>query len=157
MFILAAAVCLYGLRRRWWWMAGLGAAVAGATRPTGLVLVGCCAYVAGREIWLRRDWWSLVAPALAPIGMLAFLLFLRSRTGSGRAYLLTQQQAWGQTFTFDAIPNEIKDVFTMHQPYAWAFLVFLAWGVAAWICSPCTSAGAACLRSGSSSVWGGSS
>lgn len=129
LFILASAVCLYGLHRRWWWMAGLGSALAGATRPTGVVLVGCCAWVAVREIWLRRDLWSLVAPVLSPIGMLAFLLFLQARTGTAGAYLLTQQQAWGQTFTIDAIPAEITACFTLDEPYAWAFLVFLVWGV----------------------------
>lgn len=129
LFILASAICLYGLHRRWWWMAGLGAALAGATRPTGLVLVGCCGWVALREIWLHRDWWSLVAPAISPVGMLAFLVFLRARTGTPQAYLLTQQHAWSQTFTIHAIPNELKAFFTLHQAYAWVNLLFLLWGV----------------------------
>ncbi len=129
LFILASALCLYGLYRRWWWLAGVGAALAGATRPTGLVVMGCCAWVALREIWLRRHWRSLLAPALAPIGMLAFTLFLYLRTGSARAYLLTQQQAWGQTFTTQAIPNELTAVFTLRQPYSWVVVAFLAWGL----------------------------
>lgn len=130
LFILFVATCLYGLHRRWWWLAGLAAALAGATRPTGLVLMSCCAWVALREIWLRRDWSSLIAPALSPIGMLAFLVFLRARTGTSEAYLLTQQHAWGQTFTIHAIPNELRNHFILHQPYAWVLLVFLLWGVA---------------------------
>jgi len=134
LFILAAAVCLYGLHRRWWGLAGLGAAVAGATRPTGIILMACCAWVAVREIRLRRDWWSLEALALSPILMLRFLLFLRDRTGNARAYLLTQQQGWGQTFTVHAVPQELSYLFSAHRSgirpsYAWVAPVFLLWGV----------------------------
>ncbi len=129
LFILAAATCLYGLHRRWWWMAGVAASLAGATRPTGVVLMGCCAWVALREIRLRRDWWSLIAVALSPIGLLAFVIFLWFRTGTARAYLLTQQQAWHQTPTLQAIPDELNSFFTLHQAWAWVVLIFLLWGV----------------------------
>lgn len=138
LFILATAVCLYGLHRRNWWMAGLGAALAGVTRPTGIILIACCAWVAAREIWRRDDWKALIAPALAPLGLLGFSLFLLARTGTARAYMLTQQDSWSQTFSLQAIPHELILFFGNHKPpnygpigvsYIWVLLLFLLWSV----------------------------
>jgi hypothetical protein len=137
LFVLVAAICLYALHRRLWWVAGLAATLSGTIRSTGIILMVCCLWVALREIWLRRDWSSLVAPALSPIGLAAFFLFLKARTGTARAYLLTQQHAWGQTFTLHALPVELQFFFAAHKPhskflsasYAWVVLVFLLWAV----------------------------
>ncbi len=64
-FLALAAGCLLALHRRQWLVAGLAAAAAGATRPTGLVLALCCAWAAVVALRRRREWLALVAPALA--------------------------------------------------------------------------------------------
>ncbi len=109
LFLLAAALCLYGLYRRWWIVAGLAAALAGATRPTGIILAVCCAFVALREIRARRAWSSLLAPVLAPTGFVAFLVFLWIRTGSALTYAHTQDVAFSQRPSLTAIPNQIRN------------------------------------------------
>lgn len=138
LFVLATALCLYGLHSRNWWMAGLGAALAGATRPTGIILMACCAWVAAREIWRHDERKALIAPALSPIGIAAFSIYLQIHSGTYRAYMLSQQGAWGQKFTFNAVPREFEFFFSKHKPpsnglltasYSWVLLVFMLWAV----------------------------
>jgi hypothetical protein len=101
-FLVFAASCLLALHRRRWVAAGLAAAVCGATRPTGLVLVACCAWAAVDAVRSRREWPALVAPALAPAGFVAWSVYLAARTGSATAWLEAQQDGWGQRFDFGA-------------------------------------------------------
>ena len=101
-FLALAAGCLLALLRRWWVVAGLLAAVAGATRPTGLVLAACCAWAAVLAVRRRREWWALAAPALAPVGFIAWSAFLEARTGSALAWKRSHEAGWGQGFDFGA-------------------------------------------------------
>ena len=71
--VLLAATCLLAVLHRKWLLAGLLALLAGATHGTMIVLTLVLAAVAVHAIWTRRDWRSLLAPALAPLGMLAFI------------------------------------------------------------------------------------
>jgi len=71
--IALAAGCLLAVLRRRWLLAGLLALLAGATHATMIVLTPVLAAAAVHAIWTRRDWRSLLAPALAPLGMLAFV------------------------------------------------------------------------------------
>ena len=101
-FLAFAAACLLALHRCRWVVAGLAAAAAGATRPTGLVLALCCAWAAAEAVRRRRDWSAVVAPALAPLGFVAWSLFLVERTGSASSWLASQRDGWGQRFDFGA-------------------------------------------------------
>lgn len=101
-FLAFAAACLLALHRRWWVVAGLAAAAAGATRPTGLVLLACCAWAAIDAVRSRREWRALAAPALAPLGFVAWSVFLASHTGSATTWLRSQQDGWGQGFDVGA-------------------------------------------------------
>ena len=101
-FLAFAAVCLVALLRRRWAVAGLAAAAAGATRPTGLVLAACCALAAGVAVHRRREWAALLAPALAPAGFVAWSLFLEARTGSATTWVSSHQRGWGQGFDLGA-------------------------------------------------------
>src|SRR5205807_7473706 len=74
--------CLLALLHDRWWTAGVLAALATATRPNAVVIVACCACAAAVAIRRRRDWRPLVAPLLAPTGLLAYFSFLWLRTGS---------------------------------------------------------------------------
>lgn len=99
-FLVAAVGCLWALHRRWWVAAGLAAAVGGATRPTGLVLAACCAWAAVQAVRHRREWWALAAPALAPLGFVAWSAFLAARTGSALSWERSEERGWGQRFDF---------------------------------------------------------
>lgn len=125
LFIFASAGCLFALYRRWWVVAGVAAALAGATRSTGVVLVLCCAWVALQQIRTRRDWSSLIAPILAPLGFVTFLGFLWVRTGSPMTYVRTQDVAFNQAPTLAAIPDQIRNAVqgTPHRDIAYLALL----------------------------------
>ena len=88
--------CLLALLDRRWWAAGALAALATATRPNAIVLVACCAWAAVGAIRARRDWGSLVAPLLTPIGLLTYFGFLWLRTGSPLAWFSAERVGWHQ-------------------------------------------------------------
>lgn len=102
LFLALAATALLALHRRWWLVAGLASAVAGATRPTGIVLVACCAWAAAEAVRRRRQWAALVAPALAPLGFAAWSWYLAAHTGDATAWLESQRLGWGQGFDLGA-------------------------------------------------------
>jgi hypothetical protein len=108
--------CLYALVRRSWIAAGMLAALATATRPNAVALVAACAWAAATEVWRRREWRALVAPALAPLGLIAFFAFLARHTGEAGAYLRTQREGWDQTLE----PTSMIDTFTnfVRHPFA---------------------------------------
>jgi hypothetical protein len=87
--------CLLALRQRRWVLAGLCGALATAARPNALVIVGCCAWAAGRAIWKDREWRSLAAPLLAPGGVLAYFTFLWHHTGDFFAWQHVEYAGWG--------------------------------------------------------------
>jgi Mannosyltransferase (PIG-V) len=88
------ALCLYALIRRWWWLAGISAALASAARPNAIVLAACCVWGAAVAIAKQRQWTALAAAALAPLGLLIHFSFLYFRTGNFWAYQISQEQAW---------------------------------------------------------------
>jgi Gpi18-like mannosyltransferase len=109
--IVLAAACLLMLHRERWLAAGVFAAIGTGTRPNGLALVAACAVASFLAIKHQRAWRSLVAPALAPVGFVAFQLYLRNRTGEW-AWFRVQTEAWdeGTSFGFTAVKNTIEAV-----------------------------------------------
>lgn len=85
--------CLLALLSRRWILAGVMAAVATATTSHALALAPACAWAAVTAIRQRREWTALAAPLLAPLGFVAFQLFLWNRTGVLDAYMQTHH-AW---------------------------------------------------------------
>lgn len=92
--ITFACLGLIALMRRRWLAAGLVGAVATATSPVGLVFALCCAVSAIVAIRRDRDWRSLVAPLLAPIGFVAWMAYLWVHTGNVRSWQLTERDGW---------------------------------------------------------------
>lgn len=96
--VACAAACLLALLRRRWVIAGVAAALATATAPDALVLVVCCAWASAaalrRDSARMRDWRSLVAPVLAPLGALGFWAFLWARTGDPLAWYRVEHLVW---------------------------------------------------------------
>jgi hypothetical protein len=93
--------CLLALLSRWWVTAGVLAALATATRPNALALVAACAWAAGVAVVRRREWRALIAPLLAPVGFVAFQLFLWRRTGALDAWFQVQRNGWDERIAFD--------------------------------------------------------
>jgi hypothetical protein len=109
-------VCLYALIQRWWWVAGIAAALASAARPNAIVLVACCVWATAVAIANRREWAALVAPLLAPAGLLTHFTFLYFRTGNFWAYQISQEQAW-QLKLRPSTPLELVRMF-VSDPFA---------------------------------------
>ena len=114
LFVTLAATCLLLLLDERWLLAGLAAALATATRPNGVAVVAACALAAALAIHRRRDWSSLVAVALAPVGFVAFQLYADAVAGERGIWFRVQTEAWseGTSFGMTAIRNSIG--FVLH-------------------------------------------
>jgi Gpi18-like mannosyltransferase len=96
LLVLLSAGCLLALLERRWVLAGVLAALAGATRPNATAVALACAWAAGVAIWQRREWKAAIAPVLAPVGMLAFFAFLWWHTGETLMWFRVESQGWGE-------------------------------------------------------------
>ena len=110
MLMVLACLCFMALHRRSWVLAGVLAALASATRPNGLALALACAVAALGAIRSDHDWRSLIAPALAPLGFVGFMLFLRVHAGEPWPWFRVQREAWdeGTSFGLTAIEGIVK-------------------------------------------------
>lgn len=100
LLIVLATGCMLFLLRRQWWAAGVLAALGTATRPNGVALVAACAVASLLAIRDRREWKSLVAPLLAPIGFIGFQLWLGAHTSEPGVWFRVQTEAWGEGTSF---------------------------------------------------------
>ncbi|WP_405388860.1 hypothetical protein OG596_13510 [Streptomyces sp. NBC_01102] len=107
LFTALAAWALYAVLRDRWIVAGTLCVLAGLTRPTAAALVAALAvtaaavlvreYRAGdREGLLRRNARMLLGVCLAPLGWLAYVVFVAVRQGGPFAYFEVQAQ-WGNS------------------------------------------------------------
>jgi hypothetical protein len=104
LFLTAAAGALYALQRRWWISAALLACLAGLTRNTGVVVVICVVLVALPAAWRRRQIRPLLAAAIAPLGMGAFMAYSWARVGTPFAFLASERFWQGQHFVWFSEP-----------------------------------------------------
>ncbi|HEX4979425.1 MAG TPA: glycosyltransferase family 39 protein [Acidimicrobiales bacterium] len=103
LFVALGAACLLALRRRWWLAAGAAAMFASALRPTGAALGAACAWAAVAEIASKRTTGSLrslIAPALAPLGGLAYFTFLYVKFDDFFLWFEAEEVGWGGGFDF---------------------------------------------------------
>ena len=118
LLVLAVATLLLLLDERWWW-AGLTAAAATATRPNGVALVVACLVAAVVTCRREHRWRArpFAAALLAPLGFVAFQLYLAQRTGEALVWFRVQRQAWeeGASFGWTAVTKTWH--FTLH-PFA---------------------------------------
>jgi len=92
--ITAVAFGLLALVRRRWLAAGLLGLVASATAPIALAFVLSCALASAKAVRERREWRSLVAPALAPMGTVIYLVWTWVHTGNLAAFTETERGGW---------------------------------------------------------------
>jgi len=95
LLVFALATLLALDSRRWVW-AGIFAALASATRPNAVAVGAACAFAAFVAVRQERDWRALLAPALAPLGILAFFGHLYRVTGDPFAWFTAQREVWGE-------------------------------------------------------------
>jgi hypothetical protein len=112
LFVAFAAGCLVALHRRSWVLAGLCAAAASATRPSGIVLTAACAVAAIPAAVTTRRARPLISVALAPLGMLGFFTYLAFHTGRFDAWFITENDGWGAhtDFGYDTTRTLIRSV-----------------------------------------------
>jgi hypothetical protein len=110
LLIVLAALCLWFLLDERWLLAGVTAALATATRPNGIALVAACAVAALIAVKRRRDWTSLIAPVLAPIGFVVFQLWLNTHADERWPWFRVQREAWreGTSFGATALSNTLS-------------------------------------------------
>lgn len=110
LLLVAAGGCLWFLLKRQWLLAGLLAGLGTLTRPNGIALVAACAVASYFAIRERREWKSLIAPLLAPLGFLGFQVWLGIHTGEAGVWFRVQREAWGEgtSFGFTAVSNTVK-------------------------------------------------
>jgi Gpi18-like mannosyltransferase len=101
LYLACSVACIYALRLRRWWVAGLCGMAAALTRQIGLLLLVPFAieYV---ECWRRsgepraRSVLPLLAGALIPLGLFLFMLYQQVALGNALLFLHAQQ-AWGRS------------------------------------------------------------
>lgn len=86
---------LIALRKKHWIIAGVLAAFATATRSIALALVLAAMWASFQAIRKDRDWRSLAAPLLAPLGMIGYLYWIHVQYGSYTWWQRVQEE-WGQ-------------------------------------------------------------
>ncbi len=118
--------CLSALLRQRWILAGVLAGFATATRPNAAALVVACAWAAAMAVWRRRAWRALAAPALAPVGLIAFFAYLSRHTGEVAAYLRTQREGWDQTLEPASVFETMSDF--LHRPFADTNVTLMVFG-----------------------------
>ena len=110
LMLLLASGCLLALVRRRWLLAGVLAALGTASRPNAVALVASCAWAAVVAIRSRGSWRALVAPALAPLGMLGFFTYLWARTGEPTAWFQAQRAGWQERVIPLAIVDDVQQL-----------------------------------------------
>lgn len=107
MMLVLVAACFLCLLDERWYLAGAFALLTTASRPNGLAIVLACAIAAWPAIRQRRDWHALAAVVMAPLGFVAFQLWLGHHTGERGVWFRVQREAWGEgaSFGWTAIKN----------------------------------------------------
>ena len=110
--ILLVACALMALRRERWVVAGLCAGVVTSADPVAAAVIVPCVVAAVLAIRARRDWRSLWAPLLAPLGIVSFFAYLWVHTGSPLEYFKAQRAGWQGGTYFGGIPGSFDHLFT---------------------------------------------
>ena len=107
LFMVLAATCLLMLLDERWLLAGLAAALATASRPNGVAVVFACLVAAAIAVKTKRQWSALISVVLAPLGFVAFQVYVDATAGESGAWFRVQSEAWseGTSFGQTAVQN----------------------------------------------------
>jgi hypothetical protein len=128
--VALAACCLLAALNRCWLTCGLLALVATGEHPDLIVLAPALGIVALHAIWTRRDWQALIAPALAPGGMIGYFLWIGSWHHDYGFWFTIERRGWGQKIdwgnrTFQLLTWTGKDMATHPDFYLMCDIMFL--------------------------------
>lgn len=121
LMIVLAAAAMHMLLDRRWLAAGVFAALTTATRPNGLAIVACCAVAAIAELRTgdgdadhTGDRRAILSVLLAPLGFVAFQVWLGRHAGETGVWFRVQREAWdeGASFGWTAVKNTVEAVVT---------------------------------------------
>lgn len=111
LFLTAAAGCLFALSRRYWVTAALFAVLASLTRNFGVFLILCVLVAAAPVVWKERKVRPLVAAAISPLGLLAFMAYGWKLVGTPVAFLTAQKFWQGAHFIwFESALYSLRDL-----------------------------------------------
>ena len=111
------------------------------TRPNGVGLVAACVVASFIAIRRSRDWMSLVAVVLSPLGFIGFQLYVDHTAGERGAWFRVQSEAWkeGTSFGATAVTNTLDfilhpfssptDALTALSMAALIAMIYCAWRV----------------------------
>lgn len=104
LFVALAAWSLYALLKRSWIAAGVLALLGGLTRPSAVALIATVGVVALVAAVRREDGWRpWVCGALAPLGLLGYVLYVGHHFGKLGAYFDVQHKVWNNWFDAGAM------------------------------------------------------
>jgi hypothetical protein len=92
--VTCLAFGLLALLQRRWVLAGLLGLLATATSPIAVAFEVSCLWCAYRAVTTERNWRSMAAPILAPLGFVAYQLWLWGHTGDLLAWRITERGGW---------------------------------------------------------------
>lgn len=138
MLVVATATMLC-LHQRRWLLAGVFAALTTATRPNGVAIVLACMVAAFIAVKDERDWRSLASVLLAPVGFIAFQVWLGQHADEPFVWFRVQREAWdeGASFGWTAVTNTAEalaqpltsptDTITAIAVVTTVILLWMAW------------------------------
>jgi hypothetical protein len=92
--VTCVAFGLLALLQRRWLLAGILGLLATATSPIALAFEVSCLWCAYQQLTRSRNWRALSAPILAPLGFVAYQVWLWIHTGNLLAWRLTERGGW---------------------------------------------------------------
>jgi Glycosyltransferase family 87 len=110
--VLLVSCCLIALRHRKWLVAGVCAGLATGADPVAIAVLAPCAVAAYDAVRERREWRSILAPCMAPLGMIGFFSYLWAHTGTPLEWLDAQRAGWQSGYFFSSVPKAVAGVFT---------------------------------------------
>lgn len=126
LFLAIAVWVLIAVVRERWILASVLTCVAGLTRVTAIALIAALAVAAIIATMRGRGGWRpLLAAALAPAGLLSYLVYVGWRTGRIDGYYWLQADGWGVAFDGGAFTWERFTTGLTRDPETWITLVSL--------------------------------
>jgi hypothetical protein len=94
--VTLGAFALLALVSRRWLLAGIFGALGTAEASILIVLAAVSGIAALQAIWARREWRALIAPALTPLGILAYFGYLGHQYHDYLFWFHVERSGWGQ-------------------------------------------------------------
>jgi len=127
LFLLLTVASFYCAQRQMWWRAGALGAFASATRLAGLFLIPALLILYWQRYRGRGLRPQLMSFGLMPLGLIAFMIYLRQTTGNALAFF-DIQAAWGHAPNFFLRPlfNYLMNPLVLAERWDFRLLNFCA-------------------------------